>query len=65
MIERKKARLHASQMASMVSLSGWNLVEGIETLGRMRGIQSGVRYAEAFCLCQRYPRVRAWSAFPC
>lgn len=44
---------------------GWNLVEGIETLGRMRGIQSGVRYAEAFRLCQRYPRVRAWSAFPC
>jgi len=64
--ERKLAlaRLHASQMASMSSQSGWDLVEGISVLGRMRGIQSNVRYAEAFRLCQRYPRVHAWRSFP-
>jgi len=39
-------------------------VEAIETLGRMRGMQSKVRYAEAFQLCRRYPRINAWSGFP-
>jgi LmbE family N-acetylglucosaminyl deacetylase len=65
-IDRKKAlaRLHASQMASMTSQSGWDLVEGIEVLGRMRGVQSGVAYAEAFQICPRYPRIRAWNDFP-
>jgi N-acetylglucosamine malate deacetylase 1 len=65
-IDRKKAlaRLHASQMANMTAQSGWDLVEGIETLGRMRGIQSGVKYAEAFQLCRRFPRIRAWNDFP-
>ena len=58
------ARLHVSQMASMNSQSGWDLVEGISVLGRMRGIQSNVRFAEAFRLCQRYPRVHAWRNFP-
>jgi LmbE family N-acetylglucosaminyl deacetylase len=65
-IERKKAlaRLHASQMANMTAQSGWDLVEGIEALGRIRGIQSGVRYAEAFQICRRFPRVKAWNDFP-
>jgi len=64
--DRKKslAKLHVSQMASMDHQSGWNLVEAIETLGRMRGMQSNVRYAEAFQLCRRYPRINAWSGFP-
>jgi LmbE family N-acetylglucosaminyl deacetylase len=65
-IERKKAlaRLHVSQMANMTAQSGWDLVDGIDALGRMRGIQSGVKYAEAFQICPRYPRVRAWNDFP-
>jgi hypothetical protein len=53
-----------SQMASMKAQSGWDLVEAIETLGRMRGMQSSVKYAEAFQVCRRYPRVRAWRDFP-
>jgi LmbE family N-acetylglucosaminyl deacetylase len=64
--ERKTAlaRLHVSQMASMKAQSGWDLVEAIETLGRMRGMQASVKYAEAFQICRRYPRVRAWRDFP-
>lgn len=65
-MERKQqlARLHASQMASMKSQSNWDLVEAIEILGRFRGLQSGTRYAEAFRLCARYPRLKAWKSFP-
>lgn len=65
-MERKKelARMHESQMQSMKSQSDWDLVEAIEVVGRFRGLQSGVRYAEAYRLCARYPRVKAWKAFP-
>lgn len=58
------ARLHVSQMASMKSQSDWDLVEAIEILGRFRGLQSGTRYAEAFRVCTRYPRLKAWKDFP-
>lgn len=65
-MERKQAlaRMHASQMASMKSQSNWDLVEAIEIMGRFRGLQSGTRYAEAFRLCARYPRLKAWKHFP-
>lgn len=62
--KRELARMHVSQMASMKSQSNWDLVEAIETMGRFRGLQSGTRYAEAFRLCARYPRVKAWKSFP-
>jgi len=65
-MERKQAlaRMHVSQMSSMKSQSNWDLVEAIEVQGRFRGLQSGTRYAEAFQLCSRYPRVKAWKHFP-
>jgi LmbE family N-acetylglucosaminyl deacetylase len=62
--KQELARMHVSQMASMKSQSDWDLVEAIEILGRFRGLQSGVKYAEAFRLCSRYPRVKAWKSFP-
>jgi hypothetical protein len=62
--KQELARMHVSQMASMKSQSDWDLAEAIEILGRFRGLQSGVKYAEAFRLCARYPRVKAWKSFP-
>jgi LmbE family N-acetylglucosaminyl deacetylase len=62
--KQELARMHVSQMASMKLQSDWDLVEAIEVLGRLRGLQSDVRYAEAFQLCARYPRLKAWSQFP-
>jgi LmbE family N-acetylglucosaminyl deacetylase len=65
-MEEKKelAGLHTSQMANMKAIGGWNLVEYIEIVGRFRGLQSGVTYAEAFQPAARWPRVRALSQFP-
>lgn len=65
-VEEKKAlaRLHASQMANMKAIGGWDLVEEIEIVGRYRGLQSGTRYAEAFRPCLRWPRLRALREFP-
>jgi LmbE family N-acetylglucosaminyl deacetylase len=65
-IDEKKelAALHASQMANMKAIGGWDLVEYIEIVGRFRGFQSGVAYAEAFRPATRWPRVRAYETFP-
>jgi LmbE family N-acetylglucosaminyl deacetylase len=65
-IEEKKelARLHVSQMANMKAIGDWDLVEYIEIVGRFRGLQSGVTYAEAFRPATRWPRVRAYESFP-
>jgi LmbE family N-acetylglucosaminyl deacetylase len=65
-IDEKKelASLHASQMANMKAIGGWTLVEYIEIVGRYRGLQSGVAYAEAFQSATRWPRVRALGSFP-
>jgi N-acetylglucosamine malate deacetylase 1 len=65
-IDEKKelAGLHASQMVNMKAIGGWTLVEYIEIVGRFRGLQSGVQYAEAFRAATRWPRVRAFESFP-
>jgi LmbE family N-acetylglucosaminyl deacetylase len=65
-IEEKKALagLHVSQMANMKAIGGWSLVEYIDIVGRFRGLQSGVEYAEAFQPATRWPRVRAYTTFP-
>ncbi|MED9904923.1 MAG: PIG-L deacetylase family protein [Lachnospiraceae bacterium] len=55
----EKCRLlqcHESQMKNMNTSSGWDLVEYAEIVGRFRGLQSGVRYAESFCVCTEWPR---------
>ena len=65
-IEQKKelARLHDSQMANMKAIGDWDLVEYIEIVGRFRGLQSGVTYAECFRPATRWPRQRAFDSFP-
>ena len=65
-VEEKKAiaALHKSQMENMRAVGNWDLVEMIEIVGRYRGLQSGVKYAEAFQPCLRFPRVRALQSFP-
>jgi len=65
-IEEKKAlvALHASQMRNMSASGGWNLVEHVEIVGAMRGLQGATRYAEAFQTCLQWPRGRALTQFP-
>jgi LmbE family N-acetylglucosaminyl deacetylase len=65
-IEEKKelAGLHESQMANMKAIGGWTLVEYIDIVGRFRGLQSGVVYAEGFRAATRWPRIRAFETFP-
>jgi len=57
-------RLHASQMASMQKWGGWDLVEYGEIMGRYRGLQSGVAYAEAFTPSRAWPRLRTEARLP-
>ena len=65
-MERKLALVacHASQSVESTSGHGWSLQEAGTTKARLRGMQSGVRYAEGFAPCLRWPRVRALSTFP-
>lgn len=66
-IDEKKrlAALHRSQLASMKAWFDLNLIDQIEIVGRYRGLQSGVGYAEVYQPCQRFPRLRALRSFPC
>ena len=65
-IEEKKrlAEMHATQTAYLSNQNGRTLSDMIETLGRFRGLQSMSAYAEAFRICGRHPRVRAWRTLP-
>lgn len=65
-IERKRqlAALHESQMAHMQLTGGWTLTEQIEVVGRYRGLQSGVQYAEGFQVCWSFPRGHAFADLP-
>jgi LmbE family N-acetylglucosaminyl deacetylase len=65
-IDKKRAMVahHASQIRSGKAEHGWDLLDLVEILGRFRGLQAGVKYAEGFQPCLRWPRLRALSAFP-
>jgi LmbE family N-acetylglucosaminyl deacetylase len=62
--KKRLAEMHASQSAFMSKQNSGTLSEMIETLGRFRGSQSMVDYAEAFRISGRHPRVRAWRTLP-
>jgi LmbE family N-acetylglucosaminyl deacetylase len=62
--KREMLAKHASQIAASEVEHGQSLLEMIEIVARFRGIQSGVRYAEGFAPCLRWPRVRALRSFP-
>ncbi len=65
-MEEKKAlaALHRSQVASMEEWYSFDMIDQIEVVGRYRGLQSGVRYAEVFAPCLHFPRVWALRSFP-
>lgn len=65
-MERKMAlyATHPSQVRAAELEHGWGLGEAGRTKARLRGMQSGVKYAEGFAPCLRWPRVRALKAFP-
>jgi LmbE family N-acetylglucosaminyl deacetylase len=57
-------RMHASQMLSQPNITGWDLVTHAETVGRFRGQQCGVSYAEGFRPVLRTPLLRAGWVLP-
>jgi hypothetical protein len=52
-------RLHNSQIRSQPNITGWDLVTHAEVVGRFRGQQCGVKYAEGFTPTLRTPLLRA------
>jgi LmbE family N-acetylglucosaminyl deacetylase len=57
-------RMHDSQMRSQPNITGWDLVTHAEVVGRFRGQQCGVRYAEGFTPALRTPLVRPGWVLP-
>jgi len=60
----RSASMHTSQMIAQTHLAGWNLVENLTVLGRFRGMQAGVAYAEGFRVCRKHSKLRALKDFP-
>jgi LmbE family N-acetylglucosaminyl deacetylase len=57
-------RMHDSQMRSQPNITGWDLVTHAEVVGRFRGQQCGVRYAEGFSPALRTPLLRPGWVLP-
>jgi LmbE family N-acetylglucosaminyl deacetylase len=57
-------RIHESQMRSQPNITGWDLVTHAEVVGRFRGQQCGVRYAEGFRPVLRTPLLRPGWVLP-
>jgi len=63
-IKRLALSKHQSQLKWMKERWDTDLQELMESVGRSRGIQSGVKYAEAFTQYQVYGRFKAESILP-
>ena len=65
-IETKKRMMecHASQLQWMRRYSDMDSVEFIETVGRFRGYQAGVRFAEGFITHKSFARFPTGRALP-
>ncbi|MBO3804318.1 MAG: PIG-L family deacetylase [Candidatus Brockarchaeota archaeon] len=64
---QKKVRMlskHESQLAWLKKHDNIDIIEFVEVVARFRGQQCGVRYAEAFRLCQAWPRIRPCRLLP-
>ena len=57
-------RMHDSQMRSQPNITGWDLVTHADVVGRFRGQQCGVRYAEGFAPALRTPLLRPGWVLP-
>jgi LmbE family N-acetylglucosaminyl deacetylase len=62
--KREMVGKHVSQIKAGLAEHGWSLLDQVEIVGRFRGLQAGVTYAEGFVPCLRWPRVRALKSFP-
>lgn len=65
-IDMKKRMIlsHESQFAHLQERAGENLLDDAVLLGRIRGRQSGVEFAEGFRLCRVYPQIRTYRLLP-
>lgn len=62
---KKKAFLqYKSQAGFLKELFNTDFSEYIELVARLRGLQCGVQYAEAFCQLNEYPRIRPYRVLP-
>lgn len=63
-IKKKALSMHKSQISFLKELFGPDPLEYVEMRARIYGLQSGVRYAEAFKELNIYPRVRTFRLLP-
>ncbi len=65
-LEIKKRALseHKSQMDFLEEMFATDFAEYVELIARLRGLQCGVRYAEAFYQLNEYPRIRPYRVLP-
>jgi LmbE family N-acetylglucosaminyl deacetylase len=65
-VETKKAMMecHASQVVWLKEHDNLDILDFIATCAKYRGLQCGVPYAEAFTLCNRWPRLRTERLLP-
>lgn len=57
-------RLHKSQMINMEQFGGWDLITLADIVGKFRGLQCSVKYAEGFRPALGWPRVRPGNILP-
>ena len=55
---------HRSQLAYLQGTFGTDILDHIEVHARFRGLQAGVRHAEAFHVCRTWHRVRTTRVLP-
>lgn len=65
-IERKERmlRAHASQLVWLKQHSGLDIIDHMKTIGKYRGYQTGVAYAEAFCHVPSFPVMKPGTLIP-
>jgi LmbE family N-acetylglucosaminyl deacetylase len=65
-IEAKKAMVlqHKSQFPHLKERSGEDMLEDMLILARLRGRQSGVRFAEGFRLFRAWPHISPYRLLP-
>ena len=63
-IKKKAISQHKSQLDFLSKLFKQDFLEVIELQARFRGIQCGVKYAEAYTECSVYHRIKSYRVLP-
>lgn len=63
-IKKKALSFHQSQISFTGKLTGVNIAEEMELIAKKRGMECGVKYAEAFQELTKYPHVRTERLLP-